>query len=185
METEPLAFRVVRGGMFVAASSYFILFGFLANLVLTRLLAPEAFGTFALAMFFFSLLNLRPKVGMGQAFAQRPQTTGELIGTHLALDVAAGLSSFALALIAAPILLAFGYARPVVWVTLALAAVGISDSVMGTAWVLWTRNCSSAGSAWSPPWLFPSLTRLLSPWRCAGVATRAWWPRMRPMRSCC
>lgn len=52
---EPLAFRVVRGGLFVAASSYFnILFGFLANLVLTRLLAPEAFGVFLLA-------NPRPK----------------------------------------------------------------------------------------------------------------------------
>jgi len=134
---EPLAFRVVRGGLFVAASSYFnILFGFIANLVLTRLLAPEAFGIFALAMFFFSLLNLRPKIGVGQAFAQRPTTTGELIGTHLALDVAAGLGSFVLALVAVPILLAFGYTRPVVWVTLALATVGISQSVMGTAWVL-------------------------------------------------
>ena len=126
---EPLAFRVVRGGLFVAAGSYFnILFGFLASLVLTRLLAPEAFGTFALAMFFFSLLNLRPKVGVGYAFAQRPQTTGELIGTHLALDVAAGLSSFALALIAAPILLVFGYARPVVWVTLA-SPIGDGDGL--------------------------------------------------------
>ncbi len=49
---EPLAFRVVRGGLFVAASSYFnILFGFLANLVLTRILAPEDFGIFALAGF--------------------------------------------------------------------------------------------------------------------------------------
>ena len=56
METEPLAFRVVRGGLFVAASSYFnIGFGFLANLLLTRLLAPEAFGTFALAVFFFHI----------------------------------------------------------------------------------------------------------------------------------
>jgi O-antigen/teichoic acid export membrane protein len=128
---------VVRGGVFVAASSYFnILFGFLANLLLTRLLAPEAFGTFSLAMFFFSLLNLRPKVGIGQAFAQRASTTGELIGTHLALDVAAGLGSVALAVAAAPVLLALGYARPVVWVTLALAAVGVSNSVMGTAWVL-------------------------------------------------
>ena len=84
---------------------------------------------------FFSLLNLRPKVGVGYAFAQRPTTTGELIGTHPALDVAAGLGSFPLALIAAPILLALGYARPAVWVALALAAVGISDSVMGTVWV--------------------------------------------------
>ncbi len=55
---DTLSQRVVRGGLFVAASSYFnIGFGFLANLVLTRLLAPEAFGTFALAMFFFSPLN--------------------------------------------------------------------------------------------------------------------------------
>jgi len=47
--TGPLAFRVVRGGLFVAASSYFnILFGFLANLVLTRLLAPEALRTLSL-----------------------------------------------------------------------------------------------------------------------------------------
>jgi len=61
---EPLAFRVVCGGLFAAASSYFnIGFGFLANLVLTRLLAPEAFGTFALAMFFFTLLNLQSKIG--------------------------------------------------------------------------------------------------------------------------
>ena len=38
----PLAFRVVRGGFWVAASSYFnIGFGFLANLILTRLLAPR------------------------------------------------------------------------------------------------------------------------------------------------
>jgi O-antigen/teichoic acid export membrane protein len=132
-----LAFRVVRGGFWVAASSYFnIGFGFLANLVLTRLLAPEAFGTFALATFFFSLLNLRTKVVLGRAFAQRPQTTGELIGTHLALNVAAGLGSFALALIAAPLLLAFGYDHPVVWVMLALTAVGIGQSVTGTAWVL-------------------------------------------------
>jgi lipopolysaccharide exporter len=133
----PLAFRVVRGGFWVAASSYFnIGFGFLANLVLTRLLAPEAFGAFALGMFFFSLFNLRTKTAVGQAFAQRPETTGELIGTHLALDMATGLASFVLALIAAPLLLALGFTHPVVWVMLALAAVGVSQSVMGTAWVL-------------------------------------------------
>ena len=71
----PLAFRVVRGSFWVAASSYFnVGFGFLANLVLTRLLAPEAFGTFALAMFFFSLLNLRPKVGVSEAFVSVENT---------------------------------------------------------------------------------------------------------------
>ncbi len=75
--TEPLAYRAVRGGFWVALSSYWtIAFGFAVNIALTRMLAPEAFGTFALAMFFSSPLNLRPKVGVGQAFAWRLTTTG-------------------------------------------------------------------------------------------------------------
>jgi len=134
---EPLAYRAVRGGMWVALSSYFnIGFGFLANLALTRILAPEHFGIFALAGFFFSLLNIRPKIGIGYAFAQRKETTGELVGTHLALDMTAGLATLLLAIAAVPVLRAFGYPWDVAWVMLALAGVGVSDSVMGTAWVL-------------------------------------------------
>lgn len=133
----PLAFRAVRGGLWVAAGSYFnIGFGFLANLALTRILAPEHFGIFALAWFFFSLINLRPKIGIGYAFAQRKETTGELVGTHLVLDVTAGLLTLLLAGIAVPVLRALGYSWDIIWVTLALAGVGVSDSIMGTAWVL-------------------------------------------------
>lgn len=137
LDVRDIASKTVRASAFnIGSSAITLRLGFVRSILLARLLAPEAFGIFALAIFFFSLLNLRPKVGVGHAFAQRPSTTGELIGTHLALDVAAGLGSLILALIAVPILLAFGYARPVVWVALALAGVGISDSVMGTAWVL-------------------------------------------------
>ncbi|MCJ7667753.1 MAG: oligosaccharide flippase family protein, partial [Anaerolineae bacterium] len=133
----PLAFRAVRGGLWVAAGSYFnIGFGFLANLALTRILAPEHFGIFALAWFFFSLINLRPNIGIGYAFAQRKETTGELVGTHLVLDVTAGLLTLLLAGIAVPVLRALGYSWDVAWVMLALAGVGVSDSIMGTAWVL-------------------------------------------------
>ncbi len=132
----PLATRVVRGGTVVAFTSYgLILFGFLSNLILTRLLAPDDFGVFALGVFFFSLLNLRPKLGVDQAFGQRPATTAETSGTFAVLSMAGGLASLLLALIAAPILRAFGYAPSVVWVMLALAGVGLSDSLMGIAWV--------------------------------------------------
>ena len=134
---EPLAYRAVRGGLWVAASSYFnVAFGFLANLVLTRILAPEDFGVFAMAGFFFALVNLRPKMGIGQAFAQRKETTGELVGTHLTLDVASGTVTVLLAGAAVAVLRAFGYSWDVVLVVLALAGVGIVDSVMGTAWIL-------------------------------------------------
>lgn len=133
----PLAHRVVRGGLWVAASSYFnIGFGFLATLVLTRLLAPEDFGVFALAGFFFSFINLRPKIGIGYAFAQRKETTGKLAGSYLALDVSAGLATLLLSAAAVPVLRVFGYPWDVALVVLAFAGVGISDSVTGTAWVL-------------------------------------------------
>jgi lipopolysaccharide exporter len=132
----PLATQVVRGGMVVALTAYGLtLFGFISNLVLTRLLNPTDFGVFALGFFFFSLLNLRPKLGVDQAFAQRPATTGELSGTYAVLSVGSGVASLLLAVIAVPVLLALGYAPPIVWVMLALAAVGVSDSIMGIAWV--------------------------------------------------
>lgn len=132
----PLATRIVRGGAAVALTSYFLFgFGFLSNLVLTRLLSPADFGIFALAFFFFSALNLRPKLGTDQAFAQNPSSDGAASGTLAVLSIAAGSASLLLTLIAAPLLLALNYSPPVVMVTVAFAAIGVSDSVMGIAWV--------------------------------------------------
>lgn len=134
--TTPLAFRIVRGGAAVALTSYFLFaFGFLSNLVLTRLLAPADFGFFALGTFFFALLNLRPKLGTDQAFAQHAVTDAASSGTFALLSVASGAASLLLTLIAIPILLALHYPAPVIVVTLALATVGMMDSVMGIAWV--------------------------------------------------
>ncbi|MGE5140998.1 MAG: oligosaccharide flippase family protein [Rudaea sp.] len=132
----PLATRVVRGGTVVALTSYgLVLFGFLATLVLTRILSPEDFGIVSLATFFFSLLNLRPKLGVELAFGQRRDIGPQASGTFALLNIAAGLGSLLLALIAAPILLWFHYSPAVVSVLLVLGLVGVSDSIMGVAWV--------------------------------------------------
>ena len=136
-----LAPRVVRGGLWVALASYSSIgFGFVANLALTRILGPEAFGIIALASFFSSLINLRPKSGVNQAFARQPEVSGALTGTHLALDMGAGVLTVALAAVAVPLLVAFGYSPSVAWAVLALAAIGVLDSVTGTAWVLLDRE---------------------------------------------
>lgn len=137
----PLAQRVVQGGVSVALASYgAIVFGFIANLFLTRLLAPEDFGIFSLATFFFALLNLRPKLGIDAAFAQRVTTDGAMVGTHLATGTATAVASLMLTLLAVPILTGLGQAPTVVWITLALATVGISDAIMTTASILLDKN---------------------------------------------
>lgn len=133
---QPLAVRIVRGGATVALTSYFLFgFGFLSNLVLTRLLTPADFGILALATFFYSLINLRPKSGIDQAFAHHPHSDASASGTFAALSLGAGLATFALALLVAPLLSFLHYDAPVILALLVLAGVGVSDSIMGIAWV--------------------------------------------------
>lgn len=132
----PLASRIVRGSAAVALSSYFLFaFGFGANLFLTRILAPADFGIVALATFFFSLLNLRPKIGIDQAFIQHPASDATASGTLAGLSIAAGVGSLLLTLLVVPLLFWLGYPASVITATLVLAAVGLSDSIMGIAWV--------------------------------------------------
>ncbi len=137
----PLATRVVRGGLVVALASYAtILIGFSATVVMTRLVSPRDFGTMAIATFLFGLINLRTKVGLGQAFVHSPETTGRAIGTLFTLDMGAGLFSFLLALAAVPFLTWFGYAPDVAWVVLALAVLGLLEASASTPGLLMDKE---------------------------------------------
>ncbi len=140
-DETPLAYRAVRGGVWVALSSYWnIGFGFVANIILTRLLSPEAFGTFALAMFFAQLLRLEPKLGLGYAFGQYKETTGEAVATYALLDIGAGLSGLVLFLLVAPLLGFLGYSSLVVVVGAALAAVAMVEGIGGVGGALLERE---------------------------------------------
>lgn len=129
----PLAFRAVRGGLWLVGSSYWSLaFGFVANVLLTRLLTPETYGEFALAMFFVTLFQLRGKLGLNYAFAQQRSITGDTLGTLYVLDVLLGFGGLVLTLVAAPILLNLGYASMVVLIAVVMAALTFAESLLGT-----------------------------------------------------
>lgn len=132
-----LGARAVRGGALVALSSYAtILFGVVATIALTRILSSEHFGVFTLAAFYAGLFNLRTKIGVGFAFAQRPATTGEMMGTYLTLDITASLLSLALALVAAPLMLYLRVSRDVVLVMVALSVITVIEGTYLMAGVL-------------------------------------------------
>ncbi len=136
-EEAPLAFRAVRGGLWMIASSYWTIgFGFASNIVLTRLLPPEAFGNIALAAFFVSLLQLQPKLGLGYAFAQRKDTTGEVLGTYIPLEITAALGGLLLSVLAIPVLQSLGYTLAVAQVSAALAMGALMDGVAGVGILL-------------------------------------------------
>jgi O-antigen/teichoic acid export membrane protein len=138
---KPLAHRVVRGGFVVAVASYAtILIGFSATIVMARLVSPRDFGTMAMAAFLFGLLNLRTKLGLGQAFVHQPETTGQSTGTLFTLDVGAGAVSVLLALGAVPLLRFLGYDAQVTSVVIALALIGLLEAGSGTPGILLDKN---------------------------------------------
>jgi PST family polysaccharide transporter len=128
----PLAYRAVRGGLWLMAGSYWALgFGFVANILLTRLLTPEVYGEFVLAAFFYTLFQLRQKVGLNFAFAQQERITGRALGTYFVLDVLLGVGGLLLSLIVAPLLLWLGYAPAIVVIMLVLALISAVESLLG------------------------------------------------------
>ena len=125
-----LAVKVARGGLIFVGASYFnIFFGFLSNLFLIRFIRPDEYGVFALGLFFFSIMNIQARLGIDQALTRQGEITGELVGTRLSLDLAAGLLGLGLALCAWPILPRLGYPVGVAHVLLALAAAGLVGSL--------------------------------------------------------
>lgn len=140
-EEVPLARRAVRGGLWVALSAYWtIVFGFGAGILLTRLLSPEAFGAFALGMFFAQLLRLETKVGVRQAFGQHQALSPEALGTFWMLDLALILGGLLLTFLAAPILVSLGYPVEVVQVALALALAAALESLGSIAGTMLDRE---------------------------------------------
>ncbi len=152
----PLAYRAVRGGLWIAASSYWtIAFGFAANIVLTRLLSPQAFGELALALFFAQLLRLQPKLGLGYAFARQSETTGETVGTYAAMEATAAFAGLLLSLLAVPILAALGYTHTVVTLSVALAAAGAIESLSAIGSTLLDRELMFRASSVVQSLAFP------------------------------
>lgn len=93
-----LAQRSVRGAVVILASSYTnMALGMVYGIVMARLLTPAHFGIFALAMFFFSLFDVRGKLGLDYAFIHRQPTTPELLATHWGLQSGAALMTLFIA----------------------------------------------------------------------------------------
>jgi O-antigen/teichoic acid export membrane protein len=111
------------------------LVGFMATLALTRLLTPEVFGIFSLATFWFTLLNLRSKLGIHYSAIRQAESNGTLAGTYWGLDaVLAGLSLI-VSVVVGVVLLRLSNVLP---------QLGYTPLMIGTIIVLMLADNSSA-----------------------------------------
>mgnify|MGYP005839920733 CR=1 FL=1 len=130
-DNTPLAYQATKGGIWVTVSSgWQLLFGFVANIILTRLLLPSAFGEFVLAIFFAQLITVHQKIGLGRAFVQNSDSSGKAVGTFIGLEVLSVLTGTLLMVCLAYILPRFGYSSTIVaicgalFISLAIEGIG-------------------------------------------------------------
>jgi lipopolysaccharide exporter len=127
-----IAYRAVRGAAFVLVSSYTnMTMGIVYGIIIARLLDPEHFGVFALAMFFFTLFDVRGKLGLEYAFVHRQPTTDELFATHWTLQIAASALTLGLTALVAVVIAQSNYPAATAPVMLALAGAMMIEA-MGT-----------------------------------------------------
>ncbi|MCS7002218.1 MAG: oligosaccharide flippase family protein, partial [Dehalococcoidia bacterium] len=138
---QPLAYRAVRGGVWVALSSYWgIAVGFAATILMARILGPEVFGLLALASFFSLVLSVRQKLGVAQAFIQSPDSGPSTMGALIALETMSGVATVLIALIAGPVLTALGYPADVGWLVLAMAGVELLGAALSAPVALFEKD---------------------------------------------
>ena len=101
-----LASRSARGAVFLSATNLLsIVVGFGGGVILARLLGPNDFGTFALAVTIASLGDLRSKLQLEQKYMSDEDLSAEHFNTFFTLNVGLALISFAGLLLASGVIL--------------------------------------------------------------------------------
>lgn len=137
----PLAYRATKGGLWVTVSSgWQLLFGFIANIILTRLLIPSAFGEFALAMFFVQLVRINTKIGFGQAFIQHREASGDAVGTLFVVEGFAALAGLVFLIILTYVLPHFGYSEGIMIICIVLSISIAIEGISGVGCLFLERE---------------------------------------------
>jgi O-antigen/teichoic acid export membrane protein len=128
----------LRGTVWVSIGNYaYQLIGFFCLIYLRRLLPPDVFGFFDLAIFWVALLGVRNKIGLHYAALRHEQVNGAWLGTVLLIDLVAGVTGFIIMMVAVqPLATHFGYTNEFIFAMAVLALVdliSVAGNVFGIA----------------------------------------------------
>lgn len=172
-----IAQRAVRGTAIILASSYAnMAIGIVYGIIMARLLDPDHFGLIALATFFFSVFDVRGKLGLDYAFIHRQPTTDELIATHWTLQAGAALVTLLLVTITSALLPQYIYtanvASAIAPVIITIAGAMVIEAAGATARAALEKELNFARST-----LIISASLLLSYLAAIGLALKgyAYW----------
>ena len=123
---DTLKSRVFRGGAWLGAASFSEqVFRFVRNMILTSVLAPEAFGTMAIILSSASIIQSLTEVGAKEALIQNPKgDQDDHIGAAWWLAFGRSVSVYLMLFVAAPFMARF-YGNPQLTALLRVATLGL------------------------------------------------------------
>ena len=127
--TEPLSRKVVKGGLWVFALRLINRgLGFVRTIVLARLLAPEDFGLFGIAMLTIATLETFSQTGFQQALIQKRGNVESYLDTAWTVSAIRGTLLFSILFFSAPTIARF-FDTP--QATLVIRVIAITSLVAG------------------------------------------------------
>jgi PST family polysaccharide transporter/lipopolysaccharide exporter len=141
-DKRSIAKKSVKGSAFSIGSSLVTLvLGFTRSVLLARLLRPEDFGVFALAVFFMGMAAKITPTGINAALIHRDSPTSEVVSAHFILRIVAALLLFIIAVAIYPVLSKFYPDQPLVpLIMVILAALRVGTAINSTPQVLLSKQ---------------------------------------------
>ena len=134
--TDQIVSRVVKGTLYLFATNYIQLpLSFVVNVFLARLIAPEHFGTLALASTAFSLIDKPGQIGVNQGLRHRMDDVAQAAAVHRGMSVSAGGLIVILTIALSP-LLGRLYGTEVGVCVVVLATLALVDKLFFTKLIL-------------------------------------------------
>jgi len=139
---ESVALKSITGSAFsIGASAVTLVLGFARSVLLARLLLPEHFGVFALAMFFLSLAARAQTFGFNAALVHHDSHSREEVAAHFILRVGTALLICLITVAVSPLLSQLYPGQPLMpRVMLALAGLEVIKAVNSTPIVLLSKQ---------------------------------------------
>lgn len=116
-----------------------IVIGFINTAVLGRLLGPEAFGLFAMVMVYMGFAAMVSDMGLSEALIQRKEPTPQALASLYWLNVAMGVSIYAVSLICAP-WVAAGFGAPELVGLIRVGALAIPIGASATLYAVLAKK---------------------------------------------
>lgn len=140
-QSDAVVQKSVTGSAYsIGSSAITIVVGFVRSVLLARLLLPEHFGVFALALFFSELLARPRRFGFDDALVHR-DARGEDMASHFALQTGTALFSLIIALGIVPLLRRLYPDQPLLAVVMvALVGLEIIKAVSSTPEVVLVKR---------------------------------------------